>query len=228
MRKRALVRLARPSMFMVPRKLVLMVLMGLYLQQALTAWPLAAGRSARQLLHSMGLGVLDSAARATALAGRFRLVLDSPCHLGWDRRLASTALVEAQTQAGMVFKESFSRSVDVKGMACWMANCVQADSPACIDIEMPCLRLGVPWLSAYWATCPLLVHLHHNACSLVVDGRGWAGEVVDLVHLQQDALRDVVAHHLKVGLANEVQHVLLAAREEIVQADHLHHQSSES
>lgn len=138
MRKRALVRLARPSMFMVPRKLVLMVLMGLYLQ------PLAAGRSARQLLHSMGLGVLDSAARATALAGRFRLVLDSPCHLGWDRRLASTALVEAQTQAGMVFKESFSRSVDVKGMACWMANCIQADSPACIDIEMPCLRLGCP------------------------------------------------------------------------------------
>ena len=38
MRKRALVRLARPSMFMVPRKLVLMVLMGLYLQQAHTAW----------------------------------------------------------------------------------------------------------------------------------------------------------------------------------------------
>lgn len=31
MRKRARVRLARPSMFIVPRKLVLMVLMGLYL-----------------------------------------------------------------------------------------------------------------------------------------------------------------------------------------------------
>ena len=78
----------------------------------------------------------------------------------------------------------------------------------------------------FGAACLLLVLLRHEACSLVVDGRGWAGEVVDLVHLQQDALRDVVAHHLKVGLANEVQHVLLAAREEIVQADHLHHQSS--
>ena len=45
MRKRALVRFARPSMFMVPRKLVLMVLMGLYLQRAHTAWPQADGRS---------------------------------------------------------------------------------------------------------------------------------------------------------------------------------------
>ncbi len=35
-RKRARVRLARPSMFMVPMKLVLMVLMGLYLRQTRT------------------------------------------------------------------------------------------------------------------------------------------------------------------------------------------------
>ncbi len=76
MRKRALVRLARPSMFMVPRKLVLMVLMGLYLQQAHTACYMADGSSARRLLHSTGLGVLESAARA-AVAGRFGLELDS-------------------------------------------------------------------------------------------------------------------------------------------------------
>ena len=80
-----------------------------------------------------------------------------------------------------------------------------------------------PWL-VLLGHMPAAVLLHHTACSLVVDGRGWAGKVVDLVHLQQDALRDVVAHHLKVGLVKEVQHVLLAAREEVVQADDLHHE----
>ena len=78
----------------------------------------------------------------------------------------------------------------------------------------------------FGAACLLLVLLRHEACSLVVDGRGWAGEVVDLVHLQQNALCDVMAHHFKIGLANEVQHILLAAREEIVQADDLHHKPS--
>lgn len=56
---------------------------------------------------------------------------------------------------------------------------------------------------------------------LVVHGRGRAGEVVDLVHLQHQALRDVVPDQLKVGLANEARDVVLAAREEVVHADDL-------
>jgi hypothetical protein len=42
-----------------------------------------------------------------------------------------------------------------------------------------------------------------------------------LVHLQQQRLHHVVADHLKVGLANKVRDVLLAAREKVVHADHL-------
>lgn len=45
--------------------------------------------------------------------------------------------------------------------------------------------------------------------------------MVDLVHLQQDALCDVVSDHLKVVLAYEMRHVVLAACEEVVQADDL-------
>jgi len=57
--------------------------------------------------------------------------------------------------------------------------------------------------------------------ALVVNRRGWAREVEDLVHLQQDLLHDVVANELKVGLAKQVRDVLLAAREKVVNADHL-------
>ena len=45
--------------------------------------------------------------------------------------------------------------------------------------------------------------------------------MVDLVDLEQDGLDDVVADELKVGLVQQVRHVLLAAREEVVDADHL-------
>jgi hypothetical protein len=58
-------------------------------------------------------------------------------------------------------------------------------------------------------------------CTLVVHGRGWAGQVIDLVHFQQQLLHNVVAYQLKVCLAQQVCHVLLAASEEVVHADHL-------
>jgi hypothetical protein len=52
-----------------------------------------------------------------------------------------------------------------------------------------------------------------------VDGGRGAGEVVDLVDLEQDGLDDVVAYHLEVGVAEVVQDVVLAAGEEVVDDD---------
>ncbi len=45
--------------------------------------------------------------------------------------------------------------------------------------------------------------------------------MVDLVHLEHNGLHHIVADKLKVGLANQVSNVLLAAGEEVVQADDL-------
>lgn len=50
---------------------------------------------------------------------------------------------------------------------------------------------------------------------------GRAGQVVDLVHLQQQLLHHIVPDQLKVVLADEVRDVLLAACEEVVHADDL-------
>ena len=57
--------------------------------------------------------------------------------------------------------------------------------------------------------------------SLVVDGGGRAGQVVDLVHLQQYGLHHVVSDDLEVRLAYQVLDVVLGAREEVVQTYHL-------
>ncbi len=57
--------------------------------------------------------------------------------------------------------------------------------------------------------------------TLVVDGRGGAREVVDLVHLQHQFLHNIMPDRLKVGLAQQVLYVVLAAREEVVYADYL-------
>ncbi|KAB8106833.1 hypothetical protein EE612_041336, partial [Oryza sativa] len=55
---------------------------------------------------------------------------------------------------------------------------------------------------------------------LVVHGGRRARQVVDLVHLQEDRLHDVVPDHLEVRVAGVVQHVLLPPREQVV---HHHH-----
>ena len=118
--------LARPSMFMVPRKLVLMVLMGCTCSRPTQHGKLAAGSSARPLLHSMDLGVLESAARPAALAGRSWLVLDGARHLVCDRQLALMALQESQSQANTALQQRLrdqACSVDVKSVAGWRASC---------------------------------------------------------------------------------------------------------
>ena len=53
---------------------------------------------------------------------------------------------------------------------------------------------------------------------LVMDGRGRTGEVVDLVDLQVDGVDDVVADELEAPMPQEVAYVVLAAREEVVEA----------
>lgn len=64
--------------------------------------------------------------------------------------------------------------------------------------------------------------LLYGKCSLVVHGGCRAGQVVDLVHFQHDGLHHIVTDELKVGLANQMLHILPAASKEAVQADHLH------
>ena len=56
---------------------------------------------------------------------------------------------------------------------------------------------------------------------LVVDGRGGAGEVVDLVELPPEGLGDVVQHERELRLAEEVVDVGLRAGEEVVERRHL-------
>jgi hypothetical protein len=50
---------------------------------------------------------------------------------------------------------------------------------------------------------------------------GRTGQVVNLIHLQKDGLHHVVPDELKAVVRHQVPDVVLAAGEEIVQADHL-------
>ena len=50
---------------------------------------------------------------------------------------------------------------------------------------------------------------------------GWAGKVVDLVHLQQQLFHHVVSEGFEIGLAQQVLDVLFAASEEVVDTDDL-------
>ena len=56
---------------------------------------------------------------------------------------------------------------------------------------------------------------------LVVDRRGRAGEVVDLVDLDVEREGDVVAHQLEMRIAQQMRDVVLAAGEEVVDAQHV-------
>ena len=56
---------------------------------------------------------------------------------------------------------------------------------------------------------------------LVVDGRGGAGQVVDLVDLRVVGRGDVVAYGIEAVAAQQVADVVLAAREVVVDADHV-------
>jgi hypothetical protein len=54
---------------------------------------------------------------------------------------------------------------------------------------------------------------------LIIDGRGGTSQVVDFVDLGPIGINHVVAHQLEVGTSDEMPHVLLAARVEIVETD---------
>jgi hypothetical protein len=45
--------------------------------------------------------------------------------------------------------------------------------------------------------------------------------MVDLVDFQKKLLNHVMAYHFKVGLSEQMRHVLFAAREKVVNADDL-------
>ena len=54
---------------------------------------------------------------------------------------------------------------------------------------------------------------------LVVDRRGRAGQIVDLVDLDKERKGHVVAHELEARIAEEMLDVLLGAGEKIVEAE---------
>ncbi len=50
---------------------------------------------------------------------------------------------------------------------------------------------------------------------------GGAGQVVDLVHLQENGIDNVVPKQLETRISYQVQDVLLATRVKVIQADYL-------
>ena len=54
---------------------------------------------------------------------------------------------------------------------------------------------------------------------LIVDRRSGAGEVIDLIDLQQDGLDHIMADQFKVRFAQQVANILLLAGEEVIEAD---------
>jgi len=54
---------------------------------------------------------------------------------------------------------------------------------------------------------------------LVMDWRGRASQVEDLINFQEDWFDDVMADEFKVGAADEVSDIFLAASEEVIDAD---------
>jgi len=57
--------------------------------------------------------------------------------------------------------------------------------------------------------------------ALIVDRRGGAGEVVDLVHLDKQRERHVVAHQLEVAIVVQMRDVARRACKEIVHAQYV-------
>jgi hypothetical protein len=56
---------------------------------------------------------------------------------------------------------------------------------------------------------------------LVVHRRGWTSQVIDLVHLDVNRKRNIVANDLEARVAQEVRHVSFGAGKEVIKADHL-------
>ena len=56
---------------------------------------------------------------------------------------------------------------------------------------------------------------------LIVDRRRRAGEIVDFIDLDKERERDVVAHELEIGMVEKMRNIVLAAGEEIIDAQHV-------
>jgi hypothetical protein len=53
---------------------------------------------------------------------------------------------------------------------------------------------------------------------LIVDGRSRAGEIVDLINLDVERKRYVVAHNFEFGVVQELVHILSRSGEKIIYA----------
>ena len=56
---------------------------------------------------------------------------------------------------------------------------------------------------------------------LIMAGRRWTVEIVNLIHFQKGRLRYIVPHEIKVRPTEQVCDVRFLARKEIVKADHV-------
>ena len=60
-----------------------------------------------------------------------------------------------------------------------------------------------------------------HGIELVVNGGCGAGQVVNLVHLHVEGEGDVMAHELELRVVEQIEHILLGARVEVVDAQDL-------
>jgi len=56
---------------------------------------------------------------------------------------------------------------------------------------------------------------------LVVDGGGWAGEIVNLINLDIEREGHVMALHFEARIIHQMTDIFFAAGEKIIDADHL-------
>jgi hypothetical protein len=54
-----------------------------------------------------------------------------------------------------------------------------------------------------------------------VNGRGWASKVIDPIHLDIERKSYVVSHHFETGVIQEVENIVFAAGEIIIDAKNI-------
>jgi hypothetical protein len=53
---------------------------------------------------------------------------------------------------------------------------------------------------------------------LIVDGTGWTGKIIDLVHIKRYGINDVMVKNFKIGIIHELEQVLFGTSEKIIEA----------
>ncbi len=138
-----------------------------------------------------------------------------------DAQVVLTAVIEEQgfgAALALVIAGAGADGVDVAPVVLWLG----VDGGVTINLAGGGLKdLGFdPFGQAEHVDGPMDAGLGGlDRVVLIMDGRGRAGQVVDLVHLHVKGEGDVVAHQLEVGVVEQVGDVVLGAGEEVINAD---------